>query len=94
MVAAHRPTQINAIRIMYHLSGESNAIDHIIETNLVDIVLQLVTSENYIGVERELAALIVNVSSLRALVYVTRELKICSAEKKMLIVSLHSVRLL
>jgi len=26
MVAAHRPTQINAIRIMYHLSGESNAI--------------------------------------------------------------------
>lgn len=82
MVAAHRPTQINAIRIMYHLSGESNAIDQIIETNLVDIVLQLVTSKNYIGVERELAALILNVSSLRALVYVTRESKICPAEKK------------
>ncbi len=64
MVASHRPTQINAIRIMYHLSGESNAIDQIIETNLVDIILQLVTSENYLGMERELAALIVNVSSL------------------------------
>ncbi len=67
---------------MYHLSGESNAIDQIIETNLADIVLQLVTSENYIGMERELTALIVNVSSLRALVYVTRESKICPAEKK------------
>jgi hypothetical protein len=63
MVSEHRSTQINSIKLLYHLSGESDAIDLFAETRIVDTVLNLVTSDNYLGMEGVLAALIVNVSS-------------------------------
>lgn len=63
MVSEHKPTQINAIKLLYHLSGETDAIDQIAETRIVDTALNLVFSDNYLGMEGVLAALIVNVSS-------------------------------
>jgi len=54
--------QIHAIGILYHLSGEPEAIGQIAETDITTIILELLQKNMTQGIGRVLAALIVNIT--------------------------------